>query len=30
MVEKVGAENVIAKFYPNELATSILKWFGDE
>lgn len=30
MVEKVGADDFIAKFHPDELATSVHKWFGNE
>ena len=30
MVEKVGADDFIAKFHPDELATSVQKWFGNE
>jgi len=30
MVQKVGADDFIAKFNPDELATSVLKWFGNE
>jgi two-component system chemotaxis response regulator CheV len=29
MVEKVGADDFIAKFHPDELATSVHKWFGN-
>ena len=30
MVEKVGADDFIAKFHPDELATSVQKWFGND
>ena len=30
MVQKVGADDFIAKFNPDELASSVLKWFGNE
>jgi len=30
MVEKVGADDFIAKFHPDELANSVQKWFGNE
>ncbi|MDB4302943.1 chemotaxis protein [bacterium] len=30
MVEKVGADDFIAKFHPDELAISVHKWFGNE
>ena len=30
MVEKVGADDFIAKFHPDELATSVHKWFGND
>jgi two-component system chemotaxis response regulator CheV len=30
MVQKVGADDFIAKFHPDELATSVQKWFGNE
>ena len=30
MVEKVGADDFIAKFNPDELASSVTKWFGNE
>jgi two-component system chemotaxis response regulator CheV len=30
MVQKVGADDFIAKFNPDELATSVLRWFGNE
>jgi two-component system chemotaxis response regulator CheV len=30
MVEKVGADDFIAKFHPDELAISVQKWFGNE
>ena len=30
MVEKVGADAFIAKFHPDELATSVQKWFGND
>jgi two-component system chemotaxis response regulator CheV len=29
MVEKVGADDFIAKFHPDELATSVQRWFGN-
>lgn len=29
MVQKVGADDFIAKFHPDELATSVQKWFGN-
>ncbi|MFQ3235518.1 MAG: two-component system chemotaxis response regulator CheV [Paraglaciecola sp.] len=29
MVEKVGADDFIAKFHPDELVTSVQKWFGN-
>lgn len=30
MVKKVGADDFIAKFHPDELATAVQKWFGVE
>ncbi|MFT7411823.1 MAG: two-component system chemotaxis response regulator CheV [Paraglaciecola sp.] len=30
MVDKVGADDFIAKFHPDELATSVQKWFGND
>ncbi|MFT4940074.1 MAG: two-component system chemotaxis response regulator CheV [Paraglaciecola sp.] len=30
MVQKVGADDFIAKFHPDELASSVQKWFGNE
>jgi two-component system chemotaxis response regulator CheV len=30
MVEKVGADDFIAKFHPDELAISVQKWFGND
>jgi two-component system chemotaxis response regulator CheV len=30
MVEKVGADDFIAKFHPDELVTSVQKWFGNK
>ena len=30
MVEKVGADDFIAKFHPDELVTSVQKWFGPQ
>ena len=30
MVKKVGADDFIAKFHPDELATAVQKWFGKE
>jgi two-component system chemotaxis response regulator CheV len=30
MVQKVGADDFIAKFHPDELATSVQKWFGNQ
>jgi two-component system chemotaxis response regulator CheV len=30
MVEKVGADDFIAKFHPDELANSVQRWFGNE
>jgi two-component system chemotaxis response regulator CheV len=30
MVQKVGADDFIAKFHPDELATSVQKWFGND
>tara|TARA_R110000868_G_scaffold258918_4_gene516592 strand:+ start:102 stop:881 length:780 start_codon:yes stop_codon:yes gene_type:complete len=30
MVQKVGADDFIAKFNPDELASSVLKWFGND
>lgn len=30
MVKKVGADDFIAKFHPDELATAVQKWFGAE
>lgn len=29
MVQKVGADDFIAKFHPDELVTSVQKWFGN-
>jgi two-component system chemotaxis response regulator CheV len=30
MVQKVGADDFIAKFHPDELASSVQKWFGND
>jgi two-component system chemotaxis response regulator CheV len=30
MVQKVGADDFIAKFHPDELAISVQKWFGND
>lgn len=30
MVQKVGADDFIAKFHPDELVTSVQKWFGNK
>lgn len=30
MVKKVGADDFIAKFHPDELASAVQKWFGNE